>query len=131
MACFAPCALANWVTAFPTEPPIAGDSTVLPFANPARLSVIWAVRYATGTPAAERSSMLSGIKQRFSFRTASHSAYVPSSKTPYGPVNITREPTGMVVPPPSSTTPAPFVAQDQRCLREGELTGENRMNRGA
>ena len=36
MACLAPCARAIWVTAFPTEPPMAGDSTVLPFANPAK-----------------------------------------------------------------------------------------------
>src|SRR5258707_1115812 len=40
------------------------------------------VRYATGMPAALTSSTLSGIRQRSSFRTATHSLSVPSSKAP-------------------------------------------------
>src|SRR2546425_1035076 len=35
----APCALANWVTAFPTAPPIAGARTVLPGSKPACVRV--------------------------------------------------------------------------------------------
>src|SRR6267143_4825504 len=73
------------------------------------MRAICAVRYATGILAALTSSIPSGIRQRLSFRTASHSLSAPSSKTPYGPVNITREPTGKSVPPPSSTTPAPSL----------------------
>lgn len=40
----APCAPANWVTALPTAPPIAGARTVLPGSKPAWLRVICAVR---------------------------------------------------------------------------------------
>src|SRR6266446_6922104 len=76
-----------------------------------------AVRYATGIPAAVTSSTPSGIRQRLSFRTASHSLSAPSSKTPYGPVNITREPTGKSVPPPSSTTPAPSLPRTSGAFR--------------
>src|SRR5260370_37992720 len=99
---------------------MAGDSTVLPFVNPAKLSVIWAVRYATGTPAAEISSMMSGIKQRFSLRTASHSLYVPFSKTPYGPGNITREQEGKDFPPPSSTTADPSTPKTSTAFARGD-----------
>src|SRR5439155_1228905 len=44
IAFVAPCARANWVTALPTAPPIAGASTVLPGSKPACVSVICAVR---------------------------------------------------------------------------------------
>lgn len=40
----APCARANWVTALPTAPPMAGARTVLPGWKPAWVRVIWAVR---------------------------------------------------------------------------------------
>src|ERR1700688_222796 len=70
MACFAPNARANCVTALPIDPPIAGARTVLPARKPARVSATCAVRYATGIPAALTSSTLSGIRQRSSFRTA-------------------------------------------------------------
>src|SRR5207253_921361 len=44
IAFVAPCTRANWVTALPTAPPIAGASTVLPGSKPACVSVICAVR---------------------------------------------------------------------------------------
>src|SRR5579871_5753233 len=50
MACFAPRARANCVTALPIDPPIAAANTVLPARKPARVSATCAVRYATGTP---------------------------------------------------------------------------------
>src|SRR5437016_14557325 len=40
----APCARANWVTALPTAPPMAGARTVWPGSKPACVSVICAVR---------------------------------------------------------------------------------------
>jgi hypothetical protein len=104
MACFAPKARA---------------STVLPTWKPARVRAICAVTYATEIHAALTSSTLSGIGQRLSFHTASHSLQAPSSKTPYGPVNITREPTGKSVPPPSSTTPAPSLPRTSGAFARG------------
>jgi hypothetical protein len=67
------------------------------------------------------SSYPSGIRQRSCFRTASHSLQVPSSETPEGPVNITREPAGNSGPPPSSTRPAPSFPQNQWRLCSGML----------
>src|SRR6267143_1157119 len=84
------------------------------------MRAICAVRYATGILAALTSSIPSGIRQRLSFRTASHSLSAPSSKTPYGPVNITREPTGKSVPPPSSTTPAPSLPRTSGAFAGGK-----------
>src|SRR6266850_2481592 len=127
MACFAPRARASCVTALPTDPPIAGASTVLPALKPARMRAICAVRYATGIPAALTSSTLSGIKQRLSLRTASHSLSAPSSKTPYGPVNITREPTGRSAPPPSSTTPAPSLPRTSGAFASGKWPERSRL----
>src|SRR3954453_19585077 len=50
MACFAPKARANCVTALPIDPPIAGARTVLPARKLARVRATCAVRYATGIP---------------------------------------------------------------------------------
>src|SRR6266478_8203466 len=130
MACFAPKARANCVTAFPTDPPIAGASTVLPALKPARMRAMCAVRYATGIPAALTSSTPSGIRQRLSFRTASHSLSAPSSETPYGPVNITRAPTGKSVPPPSSTTPAPSLPRTSGAFARGNWPARMVCSRG-
>src|SRR4029078_5279843 len=44
MACFAPKARANCVTALPTDPPIAGASKVFSAGKPARLRTLFAVK---------------------------------------------------------------------------------------
>src|SRR6476646_3234205 len=81
MACFAPEARAICVTALPTDPPIAGDRTVLPARKPARVRATCAVRYATGIPAALTSSILSGIRQGLpSVRQPTHCRFHPQKR---------------------------------------------------
>src|SRR6267154_2333987 len=54
MACFAPKARANCVTALPIDPPIAGARTVLPSRKPARVRATCAVKYAGENRMVER-----------------------------------------------------------------------------
>src|SRR6266436_9263883 len=77
MACFAPAVRANCVTAFPTDPPIAGASTVLPARKPALVRAICAVRYATGIPA-HREVHRAGVSGHRSQRTEDPGAVAPT-----------------------------------------------------
>ena len=122
MACFAPKARANCVTALPTDPPIAG------------------ARHGFACPkTSEGESHLRGeIRDRNTCGTHVVDTVRNQAKVflPYGnPLtvgsilknairrreNITREPTGKSVPPPSSTTPAPSLPRTNGAFARGNL----------